>query len=96
MADLKGPELFAYEERQQVRRALAAARRSTEKEDGTMGFVNTDNSPVGEKTKVLQQAEDKLVKARDLLKRCRDALSSGPYHAEYGALYADITDFIGD
>ena len=63
-----------------------------------MGFLNTDNSPVGDKDKVLQQAEDKLLKARDLLKRCRSAIEDHipAFNNGAGVLLSDITDFIGD
>ena len=61
-----------------------------------MGYVYEDGTPVGDKTKVLQQAEDKLVKARDLLRECRQALGGFGVTAEHALLWAKITDFIGD
>jgi len=70
---------------------LAKAKQYVEQETGPMGYVFNDGKKLDDKDEVLRQAEAKLVAARDLLKRCRAVLT-----LEDEALYAEITDFIGD
>lgn len=49
-----------------------------------------------ETRQLLEQADAAIEKARDLLKRARDALTTHPATSRVSALMAEITDLLGD